>query len=613
MAIFNLSSTVLSPVQQTVLGLGTKFLPLPNTKPSSLLADFHDSIAILKRRLSLAFYFGYSVYTPSSIPKLDNKVLWNPPHSFSYDPILNCYINSIKQKAASYFNTSKSYFNDLDRTLLNTLTHLSKNNSITIKPADKNLGLVILDTTSYKQSCLTHLLDTSTYAVIATYNKNIVYSKLRQILVRHNLMYTSHRKLTTLATSLLQLQNHKSLRIAPFYILPKVHKSITPPIPGRPIVSSNSTATYHASVYLDRELQPVLKLLPTVCTSSRTLIHDMATFQAPLGSCILCADITSLYPNIPIDIGLSTVRSVLTSLNVFSPSHLDFLMDLLHWVLTENYCTFDNVIYHQLKGTAMGTPTAVSYSNIFLYGIESKLVAIYGNSYFTRYIDDVFGIFHSPSLAQSFVTDFNSQVHSIKFDAITIGPSGIMLDLDFSLQSNPLSPTLSVSHKIYQKERNIYQYIPTMSEHPPHLFKNFVFQELNRYRLACTTDDDFHEIASLFHTRLLARGYPSSIFLNALSLVPPRTFLMEKLRVSLSPVQPPHEIKTRSPILTLRIPRLYPFLSWPKYLKLPTYLTSTKEYKGAFNSPDLIVGTKNPRNIGSYLIRSLYKEHNAPP
>jgi hypothetical protein len=36
---------VWSPVQQTVLGLGTKFLPLPNTKPSSPLADFYDSIA----------------------------------------------------------------------------------------------------------------------------------------------------------------------------------------------------------------------------------------------------------------------------------------------------------------------------------------------------------------------------------------------------------------------------------------------------------------------------------------------------------------------------------------------------------------------------------------
>jgi hypothetical protein len=33
-----------------------------------------------------------------------------------------------------------------------------------------------------------------------------------------------------------------------------------------------------------------------------------------------------------------------------------------------------------------------------------------------------------------------------------------------------------------------------MSERPPHLFKNFVFQELNCHRLACSTDDDFHNL-----------------------------------------------------------------------------------------------------------------------
>ena len=49
-------------------------------------------------------------------------------------------------------------------------------------------------------------------------------------------------------------------------------------------------------------------------------------------------------------------------------------MALLTWVLTENYCTFNNLTYHQLQGTAMGTPTAVTYANLFLYGIEKALI-----------------------------------------------------------------------------------------------------------------------------------------------------------------------------------------------------------------------------------------------
>ena len=93
-------------------------------------------------------------------------------------------------------------------------------------------------------------------------------------------------------------------------------------------------------------------------------------------------------------------------------------------------------------------------------------------------------------------------------------------------------PCLSVTKYTKKKEAftNIYLLFQNT---PPHLFKNFVFQELNRYRLACTTDDDYHEIASLFHTRLLTRGYPSSIFFDASALVTSRTLMMEKLRLSL--------------------------------------------------------------------------------
>jgi hypothetical protein len=75
-------------------------------------------------------------------------------------------------------------------------------------------------------------------------------------------------------------------------------------------------------VYLDKELQPVLKLLNTVCTSSRTLMSQLHNFTAPRNSVFLCADITALYPNIPSDIGISTVKKVLSDLNFFQPRKL---------------------------------------------------------------------------------------------------------------------------------------------------------------------------------------------------------------------------------------------------------------------------------------------------
>ena len=73
-------------------------------------------------------------------------------------------------------------------------------------------------------------------------------------------MIPNTKKLTQLSASLLQLQNHETLRIALFYSIPKILKTLLQPIPGRPIVSSNSTATYHTSNYLDKELPCILNI-----------------------------------------------------------------------------------------------------------------------------------------------------------------------------------------------------------------------------------------------------------------------------------------------------------------------------------------------------------------
>ena len=121
-----------------------------------------------------------------------------------------------------------------------------------------------------------------------------------------------------------------------------------------------------------------------------------------------------------------------------------FLLDLLSFILKNNYCMFDNKIYHQLKRTAMGTPTAVSYSNIFFYGIEKTMLHKYPHSFYTRYIDDVFAIFHNKELAQQYINEFNSYCPSIKFEAVTLERTGIMLDLEITLHATPTHE--SVSH-----------------------------------------------------------------------------------------------------------------------------------------------------------------------
>ena len=81
----------------------------------------------------------------------------------------------------------------------------------------------------------------------------------------------------------------------------------------------------------------------------------------------------------------------------------------------------------------------------------------------------------------------------------------------------------SVVITLYQKPHNIYQYIPTLSQHKPAIFKNFILQELKRYQISCTNNVDFLNIVKQFKERLMKRGYNESLLTNtALSLLPTR-------------------------------------------------------------------------------------------
>ena len=567
------------------------------------------AIDTFHRKLRLSYFHNNPTPFSTTIPPIEHRVTWHPP-PHPTDRLLTQFISTLKTAATTHINNSRSFYSPLDNLLHTTINHLKKQTSIIFKPADKNLGLVLLNTDDYKQMCLQHLNDTDTYKVITDYNADTVYTKLLRILTDHRKLYAQPNKpqYSTLATSLLQL--HKSdppSRLAVFYAIPKVHKTLTPPIPGRPIVSSNGTPTFHASVYLDKELQPILKLLSTVCTSSRHLIKDMHNKTFPPNSVILCADVTALYPNIPITLGIATVQKVIKDLNFFTPEKLYFLMALLRWVLTNNYCTFNNTTYLQLKGTAMGTPTAVVYSNIFLYGIEKEHLHSFTPHFYTRYIDDVFAIFPSTTLATNYVTAFNSFCPTIKFEAVTIGRSGIMLDLEFTLQqqTHPLQDI--VIHKLYQKPRNVYQYIPPSSEHKPSLFKNIILQELKRYSIASSLISDYTSISTSFRQRLIARGYDPSIFDSTLLEVPPRSTLLTQL---LTHTHKEQSIiyKKSPPIITLCIPRLDPPIPWGTLCTIPESLSSHPAFHNTYTTHRTVIGSKNPPSIGSSLLRSSFKD-----
>ena len=102
------------------------------------------------------------------------------------------------------------------------LNKLQKNRkSITIKPADKNLGLVLMNTDHYIMQCLAHLTDTSTYRLTTSYPLEDIERNMVHIL--NNFKYELDNRDKRLYKFLQKSQ--KTTRVPCFYGIPKIHKS----------------------------------------------------------------------------------------------------------------------------------------------------------------------------------------------------------------------------------------------------------------------------------------------------------------------------------------------------------------------------------------------------
>ena len=86
-------------------------------------------------------------------------------------------------------------------------------------------------------------------------------------------------------------------------------------------------------------------------------------------------DVNSLYTNIPQEEGINTVCEAYESFyknDTPIPAHS--LAGLLRLVLQEHSFQFKEKNYLQTHGTAMGTKVAVSFANIFLSAVETKII-----------------------------------------------------------------------------------------------------------------------------------------------------------------------------------------------------------------------------------------------
>ena len=441
-----------------------------------------------------------------------------------------------------------------------TLKYLQNNHNIIIKPTVKNLGLTIIDQNWYNNDCYSQLNDKKYYKHIENQSPlDIVQITAKKYM--HIIKKYMHEQLPQ--SIIKYLTNRKEVSpvlstIPEFYILPKLHKPI---IKGRPIVASHNWISTPMSKFIDAILQfsiidQIANKTPMILKNSTELIKYLEYTTVTENTILVTMDVESLYTNINQDTAIDQITNIFknfkhTLLNNYhkhtnnnnnnnnnhndnnndndNENSLDYLdesnpltpiiytiddnliNDFLSFILKNNYIKFNDTIVIQTHGIAMGTPTAPSIANIFMWNIEKRLVKKIKSEknysfpkHYYRYLDDIIFLWeYSQEQLTDFINLYNSMEPNIKVEAKISTKSIEFLDTIIHINEDK-----QITFNIHQKELNKYLYVPFTSNHPIHTFKGLIKTELIRYCRNCTNLKDFIKIKNKFFTRLRQRGYP---------------------------------------------------------------------------------------------------------
>jgi hypothetical protein len=281
-----------------------------------------------------------------------------------------------------------------------------------IKPVDKGQAICVLDREDYLLEGYKQLSDQNKYEKVGldlTEKHRKEVQNLVEDAYQNGEIHESVKKFLTDVTC----------KTPNLYLLPKIHKKVTPP-PGRPVISGNNGPTEKISKFVDHFLNPTVKRIKSFVkdtTHFLRLINELG--DIPDSSLLVTLDVAALYPSIPIDLGLEAARETFDEYRpgLVKPTNKT-LMKFLEAVLRKNNFTFNGNHYLQISGTAIGTKVAPSFGNRFLNKFEIQHVYTYKKQplVWLRYIDDVFLIWvHSLEELNEFVDHLNSRLPTIKF------------------------------------------------------------------------------------------------------------------------------------------------------------------------------------------------------
>ena len=387
----------------SVLLRGLKFTPTPekcnNEELSNDIAEFHR-----KLKLKEYFYCNDNIVQGDSFVR--NNTFFEPPQGRNQS--LDEYIDTTKVIPRDDTKEKKSF--NISRNEGQAIDNLSKDTSIVIKEADKGGGIVIMNKEFYKRKRLQMLEDNSFYKQINNQALKDTMNKIKKVM-RLAPEITLHEQ-----NYLLDFECKSSM----FYGLPKIHKSklinnectkidgeylelLDPEyLTFRPIVAGPACETHRLSNLIDILLKPFIEKVESYVRDDIDFLKYIPD-NVPQNTLLVSFDVVSLYTNISHELGIKAIDNWLTKYPnlIHKRFSKDFILESIKTILENNNFLFNDVMYNQVRGTAMGTKFAPTYATLVLAYLEEILYtkvpmtfdqefALYIKENWKRFLDDCF-------------------------------------------------------------------------------------------------------------------------------------------------------------------------------------------------------------------------------
>ena len=228
-------------------------------------------------------------------------------------------------------------------------------------------------------------------------------------------------------------------------------------------------------------------------------------------------DVESLFTNVPLEEVIQDIANTMFDISnpfpvpdkpeakrLTKPTFIKLLR-----LCTQGIFLYNDAVYQQIDGCAMGSPLGPTLANWFLGRIEKQLFIdtkiTFPPQFYVRYVDDIFAVFDCKEKCNKFFDYINNLHPNLKFTVEYPNGSLPFLDVDIKLGT-------TIETRVHRKPTNTGVILNFNSIAPIQWKRSLILCFLNRAYIICSNKSLFLQEVKYLKAMFISNSYPSKFF-----------------------------------------------------------------------------------------------------